>query len=203
MDSLEQIKEGAVGNEMPLDEVLRRCLILASTLRHEPLKEWARSELNGYLSVDNIPSYRSLNVQIYFNAVSFRTIATSQPVPPGTFPPELAAKATTIRLPNPVAEIEGWATDEGAKLSVPRDIYDHLASVMSEREWEITSAWYSATSGAVRGILSTIRTRIVEFALSIEDELPNFDSRTLASDPVLRKAVRRIFDRTILGTGTS
>jgi len=71
MDSLEQIKEGAVGNEMPLDEVLRRCLILASTLRHEPLKEWARSELNGYLSVDNIPSYRSLNVQIYFNAVSF------------------------------------------------------------------------------------------------------------------------------------
>lgn len=100
-----------------------------------------------------------------------------------------------------MAEIEGWATGDGAKLTIPGDIYIHLANVLSENDWDITSAWFSVSAAAVRGILSTIRTRIVEFTLNIDEELLELDKGTATSDPVLQAAASHIFNLTIMGTG--
>lgn len=58
MTLLREIQAAATEADVPLPTVLRKCKVLASRLRHEPLKEWTDRELNGYPSLNALPDYR-------------------------------------------------------------------------------------------------------------------------------------------------
>src|SRR6266436_4114246 len=58
---LRQIRDEAVDGNSELSTVLRKCLVLASELNNEPLKNWAQYELNGYPKTSGVPDYRILH----------------------------------------------------------------------------------------------------------------------------------------------
>lgn len=60
-DLLRQIQDEAVDGKADLSTGLRKCLVLASRLGHEPLKNWAQRELNGYPKTSEVPEYRVLH----------------------------------------------------------------------------------------------------------------------------------------------
>jgi hypothetical protein len=43
----------------PLGVLLRKCLILATRLKNNALREWSNKELNGYSNDDALPEYRT------------------------------------------------------------------------------------------------------------------------------------------------
>ena len=55
---LREIQDAAVGTDVPVSVLLRRCLVLAARLEHEPLRDWARQELEGYSDDADLPPYR-------------------------------------------------------------------------------------------------------------------------------------------------
>src|SRR5215208_7712296 len=116
MTLLETIRDGAIGTGAPIDEVLQHCLVLASKLRNEQLRDWVRQELNGYDDNEELPSYRVVSVGIRFNAVSPRWKAENQSVPPGSFPERFKDVAYHVRLKQPVAQLQGWADDGDVRL---------------------------------------------------------------------------------------
>jgi hypothetical protein len=200
MSLVENIRTAAMGSAVPLDEVLRQCLVLAARLKYEPFRIWVIQELNGYPPDAELPSYRSIRVQIQFNAISLAWKANKQSVPPGVFPPELAKKATAVDLPSGVAQIEAWAENrDGVRLSLPGDVYHHLANCV--QNGELTSAWYAVSGEALRGVLSTIRTRIVEFTLEIEEAFPNLEDVPPGPGEATTEKVAHIFNVTVLGAG--
>ena len=61
MSLLREIQDTAVDASTPLAVVLRKCMILASRLGHEPFKKWVDEELNGYPPEGDLPSYRRID----------------------------------------------------------------------------------------------------------------------------------------------
>jgi AbiTii len=58
---LDEIVTLAAGESGSVATLLRKCLVLAHTLKNDRLKIWAENELNGYGSEDpGIPEYRKI-----------------------------------------------------------------------------------------------------------------------------------------------
>lgn len=60
MSILAEIINGASGEGVSIDALLRKALVVASRLQSDELKNWAKSELNGYdtKEPETLPSYR-------------------------------------------------------------------------------------------------------------------------------------------------
>jgi hypothetical protein len=91
------------------------------------------------------------------------------------------------------------ATRGGVDLSLPEDVYAHLAECV--QYGTLTRAWYDVSGEALLGLLSTIRTRIVEFTLELDDAFPNLEEGIRDSQSVVEAKVSHIFNVTIMGTG--
>ena len=98
MSLLTEIRDGAISSETRLDEVLRRCLVLAEELDSETLRIWADNELDGYKSLDEVPDYRAIAVTPKFNAANFAWKVTGQTVPIEYLPRDLWDEASEVRL---------------------------------------------------------------------------------------------------------
>ena len=60
-DLVREIQKEAIDGKSDLSTVLRKCLVLASRLGHEPLKNWVQWELDGYPTTSDVPEYRVLH----------------------------------------------------------------------------------------------------------------------------------------------
>lgn len=59
MGILQDIIAEATASDSNAPRLLRLCMVLGSRLPHEPLKTWARYELEGYPKDVDVPSYRA------------------------------------------------------------------------------------------------------------------------------------------------
>jgi hypothetical protein len=58
---IQEIQAEAIDGNSDLSTVLRKCLVLGSRLGHQPLKDWANWELDGYPKSIALPDYRILH----------------------------------------------------------------------------------------------------------------------------------------------
>ena len=62
MKLLDEIIDLAVDNQASISVLLRKCLVLAYTLKNDRLRSWSDKELNGYnRSDDELPEYRKVS----------------------------------------------------------------------------------------------------------------------------------------------
>ena len=65
MALIQNILNSALNDNVKLPDLLRKCKILATRLKNDDFKNWIDSELNGYPSQNNLPSYRIIDVNAY------------------------------------------------------------------------------------------------------------------------------------------
>jgi hypothetical protein len=89
MKILDEIIDLAVDNSGPLSVLLRKCLLLAHTLKNQRLRTWAEKELDGYDEMDDLPEYRRVRAiaKGYFLG-PFHAQINNQPLPPSVLKPE-------------------------------------------------------------------------------------------------------------------
>ena len=58
MELLDDIIDLAASDTGSVATLLRKCLVLAHTLRNDRLLTWAENELNGYKCAESVPEYR-------------------------------------------------------------------------------------------------------------------------------------------------
>lgn len=203
MSLLREIQDAATGEDISLAVVLRRCLVLAARLDHEPLKEWAKQELNGYEKPDSLPEYRRFATQARGTFVGpFGASRTNQPIPPLCIDPQHHKVLFDIEMQEGVASIESLVKDGEGQLSAPWPsdavayYQDKILETMS-----LVSAHKLVSRSALVGILDTIRSRLLEFALDIERENPDAGEAVPGTGrpPVPEGTVSHIFNTTILG----
>lgn len=113
MSLLKEIIDGAVDEDVRLQTLLRKCLILATKLKNERLRVWAVSELNGYEDKRELPPYRSLDVQSKgFMLGPFQAQIDDQPLAAGVMKPEHREYATKAFMMEPIASYETMASDK-------------------------------------------------------------------------------------------
>ncbi|WP_257233996.1 MULTISPECIES: AbiTii domain-containing protein [unclassified Acinetobacter] len=90
MSLLREIQNDAVNSNIKVSDLLRRCKVLAYRLGNEDFKTWVDSELNGYESLDGIPSYRiynDVNSKGHFSG-AFGSGLRNADIPSNCFPKE-------------------------------------------------------------------------------------------------------------------
>jgi hypothetical protein len=113
MKLMEEITTLASSESASVSTLLRKCLVLAHTLRNDRLKTWAESELNGYQEEgDAVPGYRKTVAQAkgFFIGPAGAYIK-DQPIPAEALKEEHRHWAEEARLTQPIAAYESAKAD--------------------------------------------------------------------------------------------
>jgi hypothetical protein len=203
MSLLRDIQSAALDPSVDLATLLRKCLVLAKRLKHDELSAWVSHELNGYADEAPLPPYRRLAVMSkgYFQG-PFNSSMNNAPIAKASLPKELWSRVDESSLRDPVAALQSMA---GAKTAIQGHWSADLVA-LCQRKYPmyegvtLMAAWQIIPVSDIKAALDTIRTRVLEFALAIEEEAPDAGEVAPGAAPaVSREVVNQIYNVTING----
>lgn len=171
---LQQIQEEAVDSKSDVASLLRKCQVLASRLHNDSLKEWIRFELNGYPDPMRIPEYRIVHCQSFGNFFGMGKALNNAPIPEMCVPEEGRDALFSFRFTEGVGCLQELLAHNDGTVSVswPGDIVALLAQKVYIG-MGMLNAYKSCSSQAIVNILETIRNRILDFVLALEENCPD------------------------------
>jgi len=194
---ISEIMSGAIEKKEPISDLLRRCLVLAYKLKNSTLKAWVEKELNGYDSEDELPDYRkAVGIARGHFLGGFGMELRNQPLPASVLEAKDRHFATDIRLGQPIVAYETADRTKDAAFFWPADLVAKYQQKFFEH-MALNRAWQEVPGSVIAGLVDTVRTRVLTFALQIQDELP--DGEEEAIDRIPPAVVDRIFNVTING----
>jgi hypothetical protein len=205
LELLDRIEDGATGQKMSVPELLRLCMRLGASLQTDELVKWAKYELNGYSSRDELPDYRQSESQVlgHFSGPFGRELRNA-PIPRMNVNKDHHWLFTNY-MTEPVAELELLAGGDPSSALQAQWPADAIA-LYQEKFYEhmvLTSAWRVMSKAAIAGILDTIRTRVLEFVLQTRNELGIEKISSKGEPPRINKPklekVPQIVNNTIYG----
>lgn len=203
MSLLREIQNAAVDASVPIATLLRKCKILAARLGNDQFKAWIDNELNGYSSKEDLPAYRIVRVNSkgHFSG-PFQSGLKNADIPMTCMPENLRDNLSYTYLTSAAAGLEDligrcergvlsepWNPDIAAHFG--GDIYEGMACMQ---------AWKVIPISAVVSAVDTIRTRVLNFALEIEEEAPEAGEAPPNTIPLPQDRVQQIFNTNIYGT---
>lgn len=202
MSLLREIQTAAIDGASDLESLLRKCRVLASRLKHEDFKKWVQSELDGYPGGEGVPDYREFHLQCFGHfSGPFQSGLRNAPIPESCIPKDLRESLAHAEIRDGVGSLKalvdgcsgdtltyGWPAD--ANVLFGDRIYQRMV---------LMQGWGSLPKSAVVGILSTVRNRVLNFALEIEASNPDAGEATPEITPVPKETVSQIFNSYIYG----
>jgi hypothetical protein len=209
MSLLREIQDAAVDPSTSIAVVLRKCMILASRLGHEPFKTWVDEELNGYSPDAVLPAYRRLEglTSIGTLAGPMGSALRDVPLPMAPVPENLRDKHMTAELREGVARLEDLVLREQGDrerggVIASRWSPDLIAMLQSKyyKGYSLIDAYIEIPKSGFVGALDAVRNRVLKFALEIEQQNPDAgDVPPGAAPPVPIERTRQIFNTFIMG----
>src|ERR1700733_11363695 len=174
MKVLDEIIDLAAGDNSSASTLLRKCLVLAHTLRNDRLKVWVENELNGYKTAndDEVPEYRktSASAKGLFIGPFGRQI-NHQPIPPAILQEQHRHFAESMVLFQPIASYEGVGRNSNLIFDWPANLIVIYQASFFEGRYVLNRAWQEVPGSVFVGLIDTIRTRVLRFALELRDDL--------------------------------
>jgi hypothetical protein len=201
MSLLKEIQDAAVDSSADLSMLLRKCRILASRLNHVELKNWVQHELDGYPDEATLPAYRVLAVQSKGHFVgAYGREARNAPIPSGIFGEKVRPLLATTQMRDSVSSLADLLRGDAVlfREEWPADVLPHFHGKIYEGMM-LAQAWKEMSRGAVLGILETIRSRVLNFALEIESANAGAGDAMPGTEPIPQKVVTQIFTTNITG----
>jgi|GEM_PF-1375841 hypothetical protein len=187
--------------DIELSMLLRKCKILATRLNHPGFKSWVENELNGYNDVSSLPSYRVLKVisKGHFSTWG-NSILTNIQIHTHVMKEKHEKYVKKAHIMQGIGSLENLLSKESSIFQVPWDskllaIYanDFYNNMICIKAWQVIS------SSDIAGIIDTVKTKILDFALEIEAENPNAGDIEMNSNPIDQNKITQIFNTTING----
>ena len=204
MSLLRDIQDSAVGTNASVEVLLRQCLVLASRLQNDELREWATQELRGYSAEADRPVYRKrffTNVLGNFNG-GFGSAMRNAGIPQFSVPEQLHDRLFYAEVKEGVAQIERLlATGEHTlQIPWPADVVGLLQQhPIYDNGMVLMEAWQVIPATAFSSVLSGIRDRVLQFALDIERENPAAGEAPPDQIPIAESLVTQIFNQNFYG----
>lgn len=206
MSLLRDIQDGAISTDTPVSVLLRQCLVLAARLQHEPLRDWAQLELNGYPPDAPLPPYRpKITAHVLGNfSGPFGSGARNMNLPESVIPEDLRDGLFRVEIREGVAHIEGLVNSGERQFEMPWPA-DVVATYQEDfvETMNLVGARKVVPATLFLGVLSGIRDRIVQFALEIEELDPAAGEADPGTAPIEQAQVTQIFNQTFYGDNTA
>ena len=196
MTLLDEIIELASSEHGSVSTLLRRCLVLAHFLKNDRLKAWAENELNGYGSTqdETIPAYRKISAPAKGLLLgAFGAVRNDQPIPSGLLDEEDRHRAESAVFFQPIAAFEANPIYGGYfSLPWPSNLVLKYERIFSD--YALNKAWQVIPNTVIAGLVDTIKTRVLLFALELKDDVEsvNNDFGKVAKEKVEKNIVINI-----------
>jgi len=199
MSLLREIQDAAVDATTPLAVVLRKCMLLAARLGHEPFKKWVDQELNGYPPDADLPEYRRvgdlLSIGNFAGPMGRQLLNIVLPL--GPVPEHARHHYETAEFREGVARLADVATahDGGGKLGArwPGDLIALVADKYFQG-YALLDAHVEIPTSTIVGVLDAVRNKVLKFALEIEQQNPAAGDAAPGARPVPEERVTQIFN---------
>ncbi|UZP04423.1 hypothetical protein JW813_05290 [Clostridium botulinum] len=162
-----------INSNMDIDTALQNLLVILNDFDNESLTNWARKELTGYEHNDELPNYRKLTGRfiasyfvgyVHYSNVQFGIDHLGE---------DLVKLIKTVNFYSSISSLD-LAINSGNGLSKPIQP-EHFGLIQSNSNANITSAQVNVDVTALKGVTSTVRTKILETLLLLEKEFGNLD----------------------------
>ncbi|QXX86357.1 hypothetical protein J7649_13430 [Acinetobacter lwoffii] len=201
MSLLREIQNDAVNSNVKVSDLLRKCKILAYRLGNDDFKNWVESELNGYSQTEILPNYRvlSVNSKGHFSG-AFGSGLRNADMPIFCLPSELQENYSIAKFNSPIATLESLSSSDSGVLTQDWNliILAKYGSAMYEG-YNCIQAWKVIPASAVIGMVDTVKTKILNFALEIEMINKDAGDVEINSNPIPQDKVSQIFNINISG----
>lgn len=201
MALIQNILNSALNDNVKLPDLLRKCKILATRLKNDDFKNWIDSELNGYPSQNNLPSYRIIDVNAYGHLSGpFGAEMRNITIPSSCLPEKMRDWARKTYISQSISVLEDMVkgNQDNFKQVWPGDLVAMVANKIY-KGYSLYAAWQDIPRGAFVSILDTVRTRILSFILEIEKEISDIDETPPGSQPLPQERVNQVFNNYIMG----
>ncbi len=193
---LDDIIRLAQDDQAPLATILRKCLVLASELKDEQLKNWANQELDGYKGATEVPAYRRHGANAYGHFIG---LGWSQHphhlIPSGVLPKELRHWAESVDVQQSVGSLDDLRKSaKGAVITFPWP--PNMVALYQDKlvvDMMCHNAWQELPMPALVEILETVRNTTLRMALDIRDKLPATQSDNLSKlEPEVKQRIHQV-----------
>ena len=172
---LQSLRERILDESESLAGLLRKCLALGMETNSNALRDWARHELHGYGDADSLPEYRKLpSPPIRIDSVSGNYTTTGQIITRLQVPTEAREFiAEKFLIQQPVEELEELAKRKSVSFSSGGLSYaQSLWNANLNQFQQIVNMSYTMNGSAITGVLSKIRTQLVEVIMDLTSDTP-------------------------------
>lgn len=207
MKLIEQLRNDTLDESVSLSSALRKSKVLASVLRNDELRRWVNGELDGYPEKNDLPDYRVQRIQsIGTFSGSFGRIVQNATIPTFSLEGALKEFAEMLYIVQGVRELEEWTTgkDSNIQLLWPAEalaLYNREAhrTGMIDSDFALIEARRMLSVAVVKGILDTVRNRLLDFVLQLQEIDPNVIESEKALADIPKETVSNVFHYSIYG----
>ncbi len=159
-----ELQQEAVNSSVPVSELLRKALIVASKLELDEMMEWIDHEMNGYEKGDETPEYRKVEGEFktYDKYLGWTDVDFEIP--------EMANILTTRYIGSSVSGLEALISSRPQNM-VTAITFDPEQEIELQKNMGTTSKPYvRINDGDIRSIINKIRNIILKWALDLEKD---------------------------------
>jgi len=199
---LSEIRDAAVDGSSDLETLLRKCMVLAKRLKHEELAKWVSCELDGYLPGSlPVPEYRKFNAQCFGNFFGYGgSQARNVPIRESDIPNEYREFLASVTFGEGIGGLKGvlaGSEDGDLRIMWPGEAASIVRCTNVAPHLTLVEAWRHVNKSAIISVLSTVRNRILNFALEIESTHPDAGESTSGKLRVSNAEIDRAFQQHI------
>ncbi|HSH82145.1 MAG TPA: hypothetical protein VLA19_26765 [Herpetosiphonaceae bacterium] len=169
-DIIQRVQQDILDRDVALSDVLLTAKVLAYQLKNDELKRWVKSELDGYREED-LPDYRLLFSEPRGQLIRGGLRIDNCPVDTNYMPDELRDRGRTIRVCHGVGGIEGLARNDTNYFSWRQNWVQLVNAQFAKHSagYGFLTIHLSAQGSAFAQILTTVRSRLLDFILEISE----------------------------------
>ncbi|MFM0648087.1 hypothetical protein PQR14_27530 [Paraburkholderia bryophila] len=153
-----------------LTDAMLKTKVLLHRIGHKELAQWVSEELNGYGQGKSVPSYRVIGIRLVGHVQNSGWRHENISLPTAHLSDDLHKRLTVAELNQSVGALEQYAVStHSLTSSVPPEFYKAISTAF-DNGW-VTTAWTQIEATQIVGVLIEIRSRLLDFALNLQDQI--------------------------------
>lgn len=191
-----------------LTSALLKTKVLLHSIGKKELASWVTHELKGYPDEDSIPDYRRISSEVHGHVVSIAWQMADTKLPIMHLKDEqkknLTSMACTLSISSIEESVRAYRSKSSHKLVRPLPPeFGGLFNKVLEPGVNVISAWCEINMIQMEGILTEVRSRLLDFALELRDIVgPDTPENELA-DKVANVDTEKMFATAVYGSGNT
>lgn len=175
-DILKSLRDQVLDESESLVGLLRKCMALGAVTGSDELRTWAGNELKGYDDDAPLPPYRAITAPLFINQRGGNEFMKGQQINRLQIPSDLRDYVPEkLNFRQPVEELVQTATSSQKFMRMGYETFSLVAARWTKTlgPWQsVTALYYSVSPSSVAGIVSMIRTTLVEIVIDLAKDVP-------------------------------